>query len=131
MRFKPTSAEKKTIRALANTVAGRSVTTMRATLRHNVNDNSIEPNINIARVTRLPEGWSDTDVTDSNGWDVFADGFYLTDDGRGVVDFYVYETSGDRELRTNIQVHVENGQLAKITEGNRVLWTPEAESQAA
>ncbi len=56
----------------------------------------------------------------------------LTDDGRGLYDFYVSLKYGshhhgtyEQELEDNIQAHYEGGKLVKVTGSQQDIWTLE------
>jgi len=71
----------------------------------------------------------DTDLDDNcAGFAEFRKGVLLTEDGRALVDFYVYSRKGvgrdyDEELETNVQAHVENGRMVRVTgTGDGIMW---------
>lgn len=112
MRLKPSSDDKKTIRAIATQAAGRNTTTLRPSVYWNaVTDKK--------SINALLFGGK---IVESFGWERFSEGVHLTPDGAMCVDFAVYETAGERKLMTNIQVYYEDFKMDRITEGDRELW---------
>lgn len=112
MRLKPSSEDKKIIRAIANQAAGRTTTTLRPSVYWNVTTDK-------KSINALLYGGK---VVESFGWERFSEGVHVTADGAMCVDFAVYETASGRQLMTHIQVHYANYKLDRITEGDKVIW---------
>lgn len=92
-------------------------------IRHNcVPGNEEKPqSINIARVTAMSFGsWEDTDLSDYSTWMSFKSGVQLTDDGKAIVDFYIYSPRGVDHLGLlgNLVVCYENGELTSVRGGH-------------
>jgi hypothetical protein len=127
-KFKPSAADCLILRncAIKNTGAG---VIMRPGYRHHYGDeplNRPEPaqdDLNISHYTNMafPE-WEDTDLSDN--CTVFADfksgrNATLTEDGKGIFDFYLYKRSGvgryaEEELDSNLVAYYEDGKLARV-----------------
>lgn len=109
--WKPTKEEADLIRSVAKAkVSG--LRKMEAGVRLNTEDGSVPISINIARVTKqTDDAWEDTDLFDFMPWPEFRKGVELTEDGRAIVDFYLYN---QYELDTNIVVYYEAGRIQKI-----------------
>lgn len=115
--WKPTSAECRAIRAYAQRAAGCGRVKIepgeRTLLDVPIVDNVT--NMNVLLVTKLTDdSWDDTDLFDHRDWKEFQRGVDLTDDGRAIVDFYIYSTGYHGELETNIQVYFENGRVVRM-----------------
>lgn len=83
--------------------------------RHNTEDRSKPSSMNMALVSDDPE-WNDTDLDEYGTWREFRKGVDLTEDGRGIFDFYI-RRRGDQyhELHGNVVLHVANGVMVKVT----------------
>lgn len=122
--YRPTSEDKSIIRDCAKRSAGKKRVEMNPGLRYNIDGKY--PNVrslNIAMVSDHPD-WNDTDLWDNTyKWSDFTKGVELTEDGRGIFDFYVYSLGYHGELETNIVAYVEGGKLVRV-EGTMdgVMW---------
>jgi hypothetical protein len=124
MRYRPTPADKRIIRecaARASRAAGCSSDVALKVGERSTLTGEGKRHINVRLISTDPTG-SDTDLYDTLSWGSFASGFDLTEDGRGLIDFYVYERKLDRSLATNVQAYIENGQLSVVKDGKKVLW---------
>jgi hypothetical protein len=121
MKYRPTSEDKQILRKCAQRSAGYPRVSMRIGERHNL-EREAPRSMNIALVTKHPD-WDDTDLWAQHDWQMFTKGVELTDDGRGIFDFYVSNTGHEAELQTNVVAYVEDGKLVRI-EGtcDGVLW---------
>ena len=138
MKFKPTTAEWKLINDVAfrgHYTTGRSIKSV-AGVRLECRDNislsyTGDTNINRALVSDQWPHCSDLDVYDrsKHHTDMFREGADLTEDGRGLFDFYIYNRyhRDDGDLCGNVLVRVVDGKLHSIwIEGGRnVSWTPQ------
>lgn len=70
--------------------------------------------INIATISQDPT-WNDTDLSDYGEWSEFRNGVELTDDGRGIIDFYIRKR-GDpyKDLLGNLTIEISEGKLSRI-----------------
>jgi hypothetical protein len=112
--WKPTAEECTQIRAFAK----REVSGMKRLeggSRHNMHDSSVPTSLNIALVAKK-ENWEDTDLSDFVPWATFRKGVELTEDGRAIIDFYVYNAWG---LETNISVYYKGGKIVKLARTGR------------
>jgi hypothetical protein len=122
---KPTADEKRIIRDCAKRSADRKGIELQPGTRYHIGGPREVPaggEINIAFVTDQPD-WEDTDLDDFRDWETFSKGFLLTEDGRAIIDFYVYETRGWKELRTNVTAYWENGRMVRVEgTGEGAMW---------
>ena len=117
MIYKPTKADIEIIKAAAARESVPRVSVGAVILepgyRYNTKRQSLE-SINIALVSDDPE-WNDTDLSDYGQWSEFRKGILLTDDGRGIVDFYIRKRGDpDHELLGNVTIRIEGGRLVKV-----------------
>lgn len=136
----PTADECRILRACAEKSARARNVIMRPGSRYNVKATPEEHerhrelqsqpggDFNI-RLISTDEDWNDTDLSDnSTTFAQFRRGVLLTEDGRAVVDFYVYTRLGfgrdyDEELQTNVQAIVEGGRMVRVEgTGDGVMW---------
>lgn len=91
--------------------------------RFNIDDESLERNINIALVTKFSnDSWDDTDLDSPYDLVEFLRGVTLTDDGKAIIDFYVSNKDG---LHGNVVVYYSAGRIDRIIGfhvENRVLY---------
>lgn len=71
--------------------------------------------------------WPDTDLHDYGRWADFKQGQDLTEDGRGIFDFYIRKIADpDGDLYGNVTAFVENDRLVKVIgydiERGTLLW---------
>lgn len=118
MKYRPTPEEKKIIRQCAQMAAKRNSVKLEMGERYNVNDTTRPAHVNLLLVSN--DWHSDTDLSDYAGWVVFISGVETTPEGDAEIDFYV--SARDEGLCTNVQAHIRNRRLVKITEGRTVLW---------
>lgn len=122
---KPTREEKEIIRSCAARSAGYKRVELCPGTRHNTEQDRGE-HMNIALVSDDPD-WNDTDLSDNSwSWRDFTKGVELTDDGRGVFDFYVYGPVGSyhKELQTNVVAYYKDGKLVRVTGvGDGTMWS--------
>jgi hypothetical protein len=120
--WKPTEAECKVILAAAameaNPSVPKSLLCLEPAVRFNVDDPSIQPNMNWHLVTELEDG-DDTDLEEKAEWADFLAGVTLSDLGTALVDFYIGHTSDNPKLAGygilgNITVYYEEGRIWKI-----------------
>lgn len=128
MKYKPTREEKRIIRECAARSAGCRRVELCPGTRYNLNGkykDVAHNELNILFVSDDPD-WGDTDLADNAWtWADFTKGIRLTDDGRGVFDFYVYGPVGawDKKLKTNVTAYYEGGKLARVEgTGDGVMW---------
>ena len=122
MKFKPTSEQKKIIRACAAKSAGERRVEICASTR--VSLITGKQHMNVAMISDEPD-FEDTDLYDNAfKWSHFTRGVELTELGRGVFDFWVYSVGQDAELKTNVTVYVEAGYMVRV-EGtcNGTMWS--------
>jgi hypothetical protein len=121
MKHRPTSEEKRIIRECAQRASGHKRIEISPSTRCNMKTGA--EHMNICFVSDEPD-WNDTDLADNAyKWADFAKGFELTEDGRAILDFWVYSLGYHGELETNVQAYWIDGRLARVTDGRRVLWT--------
>jgi len=122
-KYRPTAEDKRIIRDCAQRSAGRARVEINPGKRISLTQDRGQ-HFNIALVSDHPS-WDDTDLYDNAfTWGDFTKGVELTADGRAIVDFYVYETTGWKELMTNVVIYVEGGQLVRVTGvGNGTMWS--------
>lgn len=124
MRWRPTQDQLDLIRRLARQEA--KVARIRITMltRANIKDPAKPIHSNIRLVSDV-EDWSDTDTFDHVPWATLRKGVELTPAGRGAFDLMVYSLATKEEgedLKTDIQVYVEAGDLVRIAMGRKTLW---------
>jgi hypothetical protein len=115
MKYRPTKEDKQIIRRCAERSAGYGRVELCPGTRYNTEQDRGE-HMNIAMVSSHPD-WDDTDLA-SNAWtwNDFTKGVELTEDGRGIFDFYVYgPLNYDKELQTNVVAYYEGGKLVRVT----------------
>lgn len=118
MLYKITQQEADIIRSVAQKASGHRSVKLEPGSRINVNNHLIDE-VNIALISDDPD-WADTDLFDHVPWAEFRKGLKLTEDGRGIVDIYVYEVGGCQELLCNITAIFAGGKLARV-EGERIV----------
>lgn len=130
--YRITQADADAIRNVAIRASGCRRIALEPGSRVNTSDHGRGYNVNIRLVSDEPD-WNDTDLHDYISWAEFRKGFDLTDDGRGLVDFYVYSLGHDGELITNVQAYFEGrrlvrveGMSASLSGPDTVVWTPDA-----
>lgn len=112
MKWKPTSEERKAIRAYAKSAANHRGVVLEPATRFSLTGRGVNLNV---RLISDEEDWGDTDLNSHMNWSDFCyHGIDLTPEGRGIVDVYVYSLGRDGELETNIQIVIENGRLAQL-----------------
>lgn len=125
MQFRPTPAEKKIIRECASRASRAAGCSTHVALmvaeRIRIGGSIDKRHINVRLISADPD-WNDTDLFDTLPWGRFAGVVELTEDGRGLFDFYVYEHTTSGELATNVQAHIEGGRLVRVAEERKTLW---------
>ena len=117
--WKPTAEEVKLIRAAASREAGTSRIKLEPGIRLNTDAvDDFPQSFNIALVSNDPD-WNDTDLADMTDWKFFRKGVTLTDDGRAIVDFYIYSLGDYGELESNIIIYYSEGRLTSIVGTSR------------
>lgn len=119
--WKPTADDKRTIRAVAaaSERCKPGALQIEVAERASITPGSNAVSTNLLLVGGTPEDlFAGSDLHQPLPWNELDCGIELTEDGRAVVDFYVYEkVFGDHgELLTNVQAHV------KVIEGKPMLW---------
>lgn len=109
MLWKPTPSERRIIRDCASRSAGMRSVKIEVGERYLIEAVNLT-SINIRLLSNDPD-WNDTDLYQSLPWSEFVRGVPLTDDGRALVDFYVYSPGEYGELKTNVQACYEHGAL--------------------
>lgn len=112
--WKPTPAEKRTIREYAAHAARTSIhnITLEAGERTKLADAGYDTSINVLLVDPT-EDWEESDLYTHVVWStVIREGVPLTEDGRAVTDWYVYAVRDfgsypKGELLINVQTYVE------------------------
>ena len=119
MKWKPTAADKKTIREFAARSEKRKPLQLHIEIgeRYSLTRESGYADTNVLLVDNTPD-WEESDLSQTWPWAELKWGIRLTKEGRAVVDFYVYEKEfGDHgDLMTNVQAHVA------LKDGKPVLW---------
>nr|DAF93631.1 MAG TPA: hypothetical protein [Myoviridae sp. ctshb19] len=108
--WKPTAEQCAQIRA----VAKRGCSGLRRIelgTRVSLTDHELPTSINVARVAKT-EKWEDTDLFDMRTWADFRKGVELTDDGRAVLDLFLYDQWG---LDSHAIVYYKDGAIVKVT----------------
>jgi hypothetical protein len=114
MRHKPTSEEARIIRDCAQRSAGHKRVSISPGSRYNTEGKFEGNHLNIAMVTN-EQDWDDTDLwSNAWKWSDFTKGVELTEDGRGIFDFYVYSLGHHGELETNVTAYYENKRLVRV-----------------
>lgn len=123
--WKPTKAECEIIKraAIQQAEVKVSAVMLQPGIRYNMVAGSHENphSMNIALVTALTDGtWEDTDLADHGEWMDFKRGVQLTDDGKAIVDFYIYSRRGVDHLGLlgNIVILYEGGKLVSVRGGH-------------
>jgi hypothetical protein len=122
MKYKPTAEDKRIIRSCAQKDAGHKRVKICASTRFSlVNDNL--RSMNVAMISDDPD-FGDTDLWDNHhDWSEFTKGVELTENGRGVFDFWVYSLGYHGELETNVTVYIEGGKMVRVDgTGNPNMW---------
>lgn len=124
-RWKPTADEKRAIRAFAAASEGRPPRALHIEIGERIGEGgNFDTSFNILILTRgdtTRDAFGTTDLNQPLPWSFLDDGIELTEDGKALVDFYVYEKLFDDhgDLLTNVQAHVEtvegNPRLVKIS----------------
>lgn len=122
MTHKPTSEEKRIIRDCAARGAGFKRVEICPSTRLSLTNPCADPHMNIAFVSDDPD-FSDTDLaSNAFAWRDFARGVELKD-GRGVFDFWIYNTGRNAELQTNVTAYYEDSRLVRVDEVSRgTMW---------
>jgi hypothetical protein len=129
-KFKPTSVECTIIRDCAKRSSGHKAVKCEPGIRTNIEKDGIPRSINIAEVSDHPD-WDDTDLWSTTDWSDFRERATLTDDGRGIFDFYVYSLGYHGELETNVVAYYEGGKLVRVTGVcDGVMWRQPVDSLA-
>lgn len=121
--IRPTPAELATIRKIAQQIARRSFIKIEVGERFALDD-CRRASINILEIDDT-DRWEKSDLNETRDWSVLRKGI-PSQDGRAVVDFYVYERPS-LELSCNIAAEFEGGRLVRIFNssaiGDPTLWT--------
>lgn len=113
--YKPNAEEKRIIRRCAEKSAGFKRVEINPSTKRHLDDLSKPEHMNILFVTNEPKGWNDTDLADNCfSWGDFLRGVEMTEDGRAIIDFYVYDMGRYPELQTNVTIYVEGGRLVRV-----------------
>lgn len=123
--YVPTREEIALIRRLAEKSAGCSPVKIEPGIRCSLSGREGK-NMNIALISDDPD-FNDTDLFDKRDWKAFTKGFELTADGRGIVDFYVYNRNrgavDEGSLETNVTCWFDRDGLVRVTAtGNGEMW---------
>lgn len=113
--YTPTNRDLKRIENYAFKTAGIHTGYLEISRRVNVDAPDYNPEINILLISNHPD-WEDTDLWDSyDNLFTWLTDVEMTDDGRGLFDFWVYDLGG--ELQTQVQVWVakDSGGTFQIT----------------
>lgn len=132
-KWKPTADEKRAVRAYAAKAEGLKPGQIAIQLGERYSLTSGKRSENILLISDDPK-WNDTDLHDNgHAWaDHCKWGIELTEDGRALVDLYIYEKLFDDhgDLMSNVQCHVETvdgkPRLVKLTG----TLTPPVEGEA-
>lgn len=112
--WKPTPAQCAAIRHAA-CLEGRA---KRVVIEPGIRCGNERTSMNILELTSDPVDWEGTDLFDYGKWEGFKAGVPLTEDGRAIVDFYVFEMRTqhrrDTELLGNVTVTYEGGRITRI-----------------
>lgn len=128
-KFKPTQAEADILKQCASKesvppISARAVI-LEPGFRWNTEISNRPCSLNIALVSDDPK-WNDTDLSDYGDWREFRAGVELTEEGRGIVDFYIRRRGDpERELCGNVQCIIENGEMVRVDSTGGVRWTKE------
>jgi hypothetical protein len=132
MKYKPTADDLRIIRKCAELDAGYGKVEICPSTKNNMVDRSKEDNMNILLVTNDPvdlmmtvdHNCSDCDLADNAFiWGDFTKGVELTEDGKGIFDFYVYGPLGyNKELQTNVTAYYDGGKLVRVDGVPNVRW---------
>lgn len=127
-RYKPTREDARIIRDCAQRSAGYARVEICPGTRYNLegkHQDVEQDELNICFVSDHPD-WDDTDLADNAWkWKDFTKGVNLTDDGKGIFDFYVYAPLQEmrKELQTNVTAYYEGSQLVRVEgTGNGIMW---------
>lgn len=132
MKYKPTADDKRIIRDCAKRDAGYGAVEICPSTKYNMTDRTKPQHMNILFVTNDPvdkmfdpeHNCRDTDLADNAfAWSDFTKGVELTDDGKGIFDFYVYGPLGyNKELQTNVTAYYDGGRLVRVDGVSNVRW---------
>jgi hypothetical protein len=126
--FRPTDDECRIIRKCAEKSAGFKRVEINPGTRFNLRHPNRGDHMNICLCFAPGENASmgGTDLADNAfTWSYFRKGFPLQD-GRAIVDFWVYNTGPDAELQTNVTTYWERARLIRIEGvGNGIMWEAE------
>lgn len=124
VRYKPTKDELRIIRDCAMRGAKTKRVEVNPSTRYNLATKKVS--MNVALISNDPD-FGDTDLEDNAlDWRFFVRGFELTDDGRGIVDFWVYSKAEDGELKTNVTAYWERGRMVRVEEVEAgIMWKAE------
>lgn len=127
-KFKITHAEASILRECASRESQPPIPVGRVKLEPGIRFNTEHPSkprsMNIALVSDDPN-WIDTDLHDYASWRQFTAGIDLTEDGRGIFDFYIRRKADSYlDLFGNISAYVENGKLVRVQgySNQKTLW---------
>ena len=118
MLWKPTTTEKKNIRAYAAKFEKLRPAQIIIEAGERVSLVTGNTSFNVLLIDQTPD-WDESDLHDTHGWtDTLTRGIPLTEDGRAVTDYYVYEKvwNDHGDLLTNVQTHVA------MLNGKPTLW---------
>lgn len=117
MKYIPTADEVALIKKAAAKEGGLKLSRvlLEPAIRHNL-ESDRGKSMNIAMVSDDPE-WNDTDLFDYGYWSDFRKGVDLTEDGRGIFDFYIrarFTQSHEDDLWGNVSIEIKGGKLYRI-----------------
>lgn len=120
-RHRPTAEEKRIIRDCAARGAGFRSVEVNPSTRVNLTDPDRGAAMNVLLVA---DHIDQTDLFDNAyAWSDFTRGFDMTDDGRAIIDFYVYNRGQYPELQTNITAYWEKGRLVRVDDTSKPeMW---------
>jgi hypothetical protein len=133
VNYKPTAEITKIIRQCAarEAMPSMAVSSVKLEPGWRCNLNATGPgerdSLNIAIVSDDPD-WNDTDLAEHCEYKEFSKGVELTEDGRGIFDFYISNRHDEsREICGNVIAYFEGGEMVRV-EGYgqpKVLWSKE------
>ena len=114
-----TKEEKEIIREAARREGGRKI---EVGYRIKLDAPHHDPQMNIALLTD-DDDFDGTDLFDHRDWKDFCRGFELAENGKAIVDFYVYSTGYHGELEGNVTAYWLHDRLERVegTMGN-IYW---------
>lgn len=119
MKWKPTAAEKKALKAFAARAEKRKPAQLHIEIgeRYSLTRGTACNSTNVMLVDDTID-WEDSDLSQTWPWAELDRGIDLTSEGRAQVDMYVYERGfwDHGDLLTNVQAHVA------LRGGKPVLW---------